>query len=148
MVYRTSGLRLQCIATHSDFFKVNLILLCFKYAISGDRQCITLGGSLLTLNQFLVSNESHVCELCVSMFRNKWYWFIQIHLASHILPQSNRNQPSDASWMWPHSGTLWHICEDVIFCKNDKYFVQSHIKYVFSYKTKLLFNRVQNVVIK
>ena len=61
---------------------------------------------------------------------------------SHIVPQSNRNQPNDARWMRPHSGTLWHICEDVLFCKNDKYFVQSHIKNVFSYKTKLLFNRV------
>ena len=44
------------------------------------------------------------------------------------MSQSNRNQPNDASWMRPHSGTLWHICKDVIFCKNDKYFVHSHIK--------------------
>ena len=58
------------------------------------------------------------------------------------LSRSKRNKLNDASWMRPHSDTLWHICEDVIFCKNDKYFVQSHIKNVLSYKTTLLFNRV------
>ena len=37
---------------------------------SGDRQCITLNESLGTMNTFLMTNESQVCELCVSMFRN------------------------------------------------------------------------------
>ena len=104
---------------------ISFILPRFIYASSGDKQCITLGESLWTMNQFLVTNESQVCKLCVSMFRNKWNGFIQNHLDK---PHCAAIEANDASWMWPHSGTLWHNCEDVIFCKNEKYFVQSHIK--------------------
>ena len=35
----------------------------------------------------------------------------------HIVPQSDQNQANVASRIRHHSGTLWHICEDVIFCK-------------------------------
>ena len=35
-----------------------------------DRRCITLSQSLWTMVKFLTTNESQVCELCVSMFRN------------------------------------------------------------------------------
>ena len=49
---------------------ISFVLPCFKHASSGDRQCITLSESLWTINTFLVTNESQVCELCVSMFRN------------------------------------------------------------------------------
>ena len=59
---------------------ISFALLCFMWSSSGDRQCITLGDSPWTMNQFLVTRESRVCELCVSMFITKWYGFIQIHL--------------------------------------------------------------------
>ena len=118
---------------------ISFVLPCFKHASSGDRQCITLSESLWTMNTFLVTNESQVCELCVSMFRNNDIGLYSSIKTSHIVPQSNRNQPNDANWMRPHSGTLWHICEDVMFCKNEN-ILFNHI--VFSYKTKLLFNRV------
>ena len=49
---------------------ISFVLPCFKHAGSCDRQCITLTESLWTMNTFLVTNESQVCELCVSMFRN------------------------------------------------------------------------------
>ena len=49
---------------------ISFVLPCFKHASSGDRQCITLSESLWTINAFIVTNESQVCELCVSMFRN------------------------------------------------------------------------------
>ena len=35
---------------------------------------------------------------------------------SQIVPQSDRFQPNLANRTRPHSGTSWHVCEDVIFC--------------------------------
>ena len=86
--------------------RFSFVLLCFKYASSGDRQCITLGGSLWTLNQFLVSNESQVCELCVSMFINTWYWFIQIHLDKTYFAAIH---PETTQWCKLDAVSFWHI---------------------------------------
>ena len=104
----------------------------FKYASSGDRQCIALDESLWTMNQFLVTNESQVCELCVSMFRNKWYWFIQIHLDK---PYCTAIEQESTQWCKLDAAPFWHIVaylRGYNICKNDKYFVQSHMKNVFS----------------
>ena len=79
-----------------------------------------------------MSHKCVNCALaCLEINDTGLSWSIQ---TSHIVPQSNRNQPNDASWMRPHTGTLWHISEDMIFCKNKKYFVQSHIKKVLQDK--------------
>ena len=85
---------------------ISYVLPCFKYASSGDRQCITLGESLWTMNQFLVTNESQVYELCVSMFRNKWYWFIQIHLDK---PYCAAIEPESTQWSKLDAAPFWHI---------------------------------------
>ena len=85
---------------------ISYVLPCFKYASSGDRQCITLGESLWTMNQFLVTNESQMCELCVSMFRNKWYWFIQIHLDK---PYCAAIEPESTQWCKLDAAPFWHI---------------------------------------
>ena len=85
---------------------ISFVLLCFKYTSSGDRRCKTLGESLWTTNQFLVSNESQVCELCVSMFRNKWYWFIQIHLDK---PYFAAIEPESNQWCKLDAAPFWHI---------------------------------------
>ena len=52
---------------------------------------------------------------------------------SHIVPQSDRNQHNVASRTRSHFGTMMQYFEK-------KYFIQSQIKIVFSYKTKFLFN--------
>ena len=99
---------------------ISFVLPCFKYASSGDRQCITLGQSLWTMNQFLVTNESQVCELCVSMFRKKWYWFIQIHLDK---PCCAAIEPGSTQWYKLDAAPFGHIMAYLrswLFCKNDK----------------------------
>ena len=106
---------------------ISFVLPCFEYVSSGDRQCITLGESLWKMNQFLVTNEPQVCELCVSIFKNEWYWFIETHLDK---PYFAAIEPESTQWCKLDAAPFWQICEDVIFCKNDKYFVQSHIKNV------------------
>ena len=86
---------------------ISFVLQCFnKYASSGDRQCLTLGESLWTMNQFLVTNESQVCELFVCMFRNKLYWFIQIHLEK---PYCATIEPESTQWCKLDAAPFWHI---------------------------------------
>ena len=63
------------------------------------RECITLGESLWTMNQFM-------CELCVSMFINKWYWFIQIHLEK---PYCAAIEPESTQWSKLDAPPFWHI---------------------------------------
>ena len=61
----------------------------------GDRQCITVDQSLWTMDQVLVTNVSQMCELCVSMVRNMWYWFYQIHVDKrHNMPQLDQGPVS------------------------------------------------------
>ena len=85
---------------------ISFVLPCFKYASSGDRQCITLGESLWTMDQFLVTNKSQVGELCVRMFGNKWYWFIQINLNK---PYCAAIEPESTQWCKLDAASFWHI---------------------------------------
>ena len=92
---------------------ISFVLPCFIYAGSGDRPCIILGESLWTMNQFLVTNESQVCELCVSMFRNKWYGFIQIHWDK---PYCVAIEPESTQWCKLDAASFWHIMAYVRGC--------------------------------
>ena len=93
---------------------ISFVLPCFKYASSGDRQRITLSGSLWMMNQFLVLNESQVCESCVSTFRNKLYWFIQIHLDK---PYCAAIEPESPQWCSLDAALFWHIMAYLWGCK-------------------------------
>ena len=133
---------------HLPRFLESVVLPCFRYASAGDRQCITLGQSLWTIDQFLVTNKLKVCELCIYMiiyiiviYMILDYWFNQIHVDK---PHHDHAAigPESTQCCKPDSAPFWHICEDVTFCENDKYFFQSHIKIVLRCKIKLLFNRI------
>ena len=78
----------------------------FRYASSGERPCITLGQSLWTMDQFLVTNKLQVCELCVSMFTNIWYWLNQIHVDK---PHCAAIGPESSQCCKPDSAPFWHI---------------------------------------
>ena len=88
---------------------------------------------------------SQVCELYVDMVRSIWYRLTQIHVDK---PHCAAIGPESTQFRKPDPATLLHTSKDVVFGKNDKYFIQSHIKIIFSYKAELLFNRIQNVGIK
>ena len=77
------------------------------------RQCITLGESLWTMNQFFVTNEPQVCELCVSMFKNEWYWFIQTHLDK---PYFAAIEPESTQWCKLDAAPIWHIMVNLRGC--------------------------------
>ena len=96
----TIGIPCHSLATISWKW-IYFVLPCFEYASSGDRQCITLGESLWTM---VVTSQ--VCELCVSMFRNKWYWFIQIHLDK---PYCAAIKPESTQWCKLDAAPFWHI---------------------------------------
>ena len=94
---------------------ISFVLPCFIYASSGDKQCVILGESLWTMNQFVMPNESQVCELCVSMFRNKWYWFIQIHLDK---PYCAAFEPESIQWCKLEAAPFWHIMAHLRGCNS------------------------------
>ena len=108
---------------HLPRFLESVVLPCFRYASSGDRQCmITIGQSKL-INFF--------CKWVKSV------WIVHVDK-----PHYAAIGPESTQCCKPDPAPLWHICEDLTFCKNDKYYFQSHIKIVLRCKTKLLFNRI------
>ena len=60
----------------------------------------------LNMNQFLVTNGSQVCELCVIMFRNELFWFIQIHLDK---PYCAAIELESTQWCKLDAAPFWHI---------------------------------------
>ena len=74
----------------------------------------------------------HKCVTCVLALLEIYDTdLIRSMYTSHIVPQSDRNQPNVASRIRPRSGISWHICDDVIFCKN--------YRCLFNHISKLLF---------
>ena len=85
---------------------ISFVWPCFKYASSDDRQCITLGQLLWTMDQFLVTNKSQVCELCISMFRNIWYWVNQFNAHK---PDCATIGPVSTQSCKPDPTPFWHV---------------------------------------
>ena len=98
---------------HQPRFLESVVLPCFRYASSGDRQCVTLGQSLWTIDQFLVTNKLQVCELCISMFKNIWYWFNQIHVDK---PHYAAIGPESTQCCKPDPAPFWHIMAHLRGC--------------------------------
>ena len=128
---------------------ISFILPCFKYASSGDSAQHTASHFEEWINFLWQMSHKGVNCVTACLEINDTALSRSIE-TSHIVPQSNRNQTNDASWLRPHSGTLWHICEYVIFgifweikhLNLNLIFSSITYKKCFSYKTKLIFSRV------